>query len=114
MSMSMQSKIIMALDGIKPVSVADVANTVMGQNKINMKKCEARCKYQLELLAEAEIAESFFDGKRRLYKLRDGAEILDGTIKLNGKDGKEKYTENVNKVLRLMLSDGDIVIKILV
>jgi hypothetical protein len=110
---TIQSKIILAMKDKLPQSVREIAQTVRGEKNVNRRKCEAHCVYQLDLLEEAEITQSFYDGKRKLYKLRENVEILKGEIELRGKDEVVMYKEKVGEVLRMTNSMGEILLKIL-
>jgi hypothetical protein len=93
--------------------VHDIAEKIRGENKINARKCEQRCSYQLAELEANAVVESFMSGRRKLYKLKEGVEVLDGAIALIDTNGEIKYTENINKVLRMTTDDGETYLSIL-
>jgi hypothetical protein len=103
------TKIILVLNGNLPMSIRDIAEKVRGKERVNVRNCAQKCKYQMENLEADEIIESFTDGKRTLYKLKEGIEILDGKMIL----GDGKYTEDVHNVLRMINEDGETILSIL-
>lgn len=111
---TIQSKIILAMKDKLPQSVREIAQTVRGEKNVNRRKCEAHCSYQLDGLEEVEIVVSFYDGKKKLYKLGENVEILRGEIDLRNDEGITIYEkQTVGEVLRMMNSAGDILLKIL-
>ena len=111
---TIQSKIILAMKDKLPQSVREIAQTVRGEKNVNRRKCEAHCSYQLDGLEEVEIVVSFYDGKRKLYKLGENVEILRGEIDLMDDEDKVIYAkQKVGEVLRVISSEGDILLKIL-
>jgi hypothetical protein len=103
------TKIILALYGNLPMSIGEIAEAVRGTKKVNARNCEQKCKYHLQNLEADEIIESFTDGKKMLYKIKENVELLDGKLVL----GEDKYVCDVYNVLRRTDEDGEILISLL-
>ena len=111
--MEIETRIIMAMKDELPLTIQRIAEKVRGEKKIHKKRCEQRIKYNMENLEAAGVIESFESERRNLYKLREGIEILNGTITLYDEIGDVKYTEEVSGVLRMTDENGNVMLNML-
>lgn len=100
----MTTRLILTMKGKNPMSIREIATSVIGSKQFNVRKCEERLKYHLQTLEADGIVQSFRSGNRNLYKLSEDVEVLNGKLILVDEDGKQKYEENVTNVLRVDLN----------
>ena len=111
--MEIETRIIMEMKDELPLTIQQIAEKIRDGKKIHKKRCEQRIKYNMESLEAANVIEQITDGRRKLYKLRDGVEILNGKISLYDENGETKYEEEVVHVLRMEDEDGNVLLNML-